>query len=162
MLTEKTTIERNALEITCTESLVPQEHLLRKIDAAVDFRKIYKIVGDLYCKDNGRPSVDPVVLFKIVLIEHLYGIRSLRQTVADMEVNVAYRWFIGYGLSKPIPHFATVSYNFCQRFDSQTVEKIFVWILDVINRAGYLSPEVVFVDSTHVKANANLKKQVKK
>lgn len=162
MLTEKTTIERNALEITCTESLVPQEHLLRKIDAAVDFRKIYKIVGDLYCKDNGRPSVDPVVLFKIVLIEHLYGIRSLRQTVADMEVNVAYRWFIGYGLSKPIPHFATVSYNFCQRFDSQTVEKIFVWILDEINRAGYLSPEVVFVDSTHVKANANLKKQVKK
>ena len=95
MLTEKPTIERNALEITCTESLVPQEHLLRKIDAAVDFRKIYKIVGDLYCKDNGRPSVDPVVLFKIVLIEHLYGIRSLRQTVADIEVNVAYRWFIG-------------------------------------------------------------------
>ena len=95
MLTEKTTIERNALEITCTESLVPQEHLLRKNDAAADFRKIYKIVGDLYCKDNGRPSVDPVVLFKIVLIEHLYGIRSLRQTVADMEVNVAYRWFIG-------------------------------------------------------------------
>ena len=52
--------------------------------------------------------------------------------------------------------FATVSYNFCQRFDSQTVEKIFVWILEEINRAGYLSPEVVFVDGTHVKANACL------
>ncbi|MEA5048246.1 MAG: IS5/IS1182 family transposase, partial [Eubacteriales bacterium] len=72
MLTEKKTIERDTLEIMCTEMLVPKEHLLRKIDAAIDFQRLYEIVGDLYCKDNGRPSVDPVVLFKIVLIQHLY------------------------------------------------------------------------------------------
>ncbi|MEA5049286.1 MAG: IS5/IS1182 family transposase, partial [Eubacteriales bacterium] len=72
MLTEKKAIERDTLEIMCTEMLVPKEHLLRKIDAAIDFQRLYEIVGDLYCKDNGRPSVDPVVLFKIVLIQHLY------------------------------------------------------------------------------------------
>jgi len=95
MLTEKKTIERDMLEIMCTEMLVPKKHLLRKIDEAVDFERLYEIVGDLYCKDNGRPSIDPIVLFKIVLIQHLYGIRSLRQTVADIEMNVAYRWFLG-------------------------------------------------------------------
>lgn len=94
------------VEMMCTELLVPQEHLLRKIDAAVDFNRIYEIVGELYCKDNGRPSIDPVVLFKIVLIQHLHGIRSLRQTVADVEMNIAYRWFLGYRVSKPVSHFA--------------------------------------------------------
>lgn len=68
---------RGIFEIVDTESLVPTEHLLRKIDAVVDFNKIYDMVEPLYCADNGRPSVDPVVLFKMVLIGHLYGLASL-------------------------------------------------------------------------------------
>lgn len=60
-----------------------------------DFGRIYELVEDLYCEDNGRPSCDPVVLFKLVLIQHLSGIRSLRQTIRDAEVKVAYRWFPG-------------------------------------------------------------------
>ena len=55
-----------------------------------DFGRIYELVEDLYCEDNGRPSCDPVVLFKLVLIQHLSGIRSLRQTIRDAEVKVAY------------------------------------------------------------------------
>lgn len=90
----------------CTDMMVPKDHLLRKIDRAVDFKRIYDIVGEMYCKDNGRPSVDPVVLFKMVLIQHLYGIRSLRQTASDIEMNIAYRWFLGYRISEQIPHFA--------------------------------------------------------
>ena len=57
--------ERNQLEFVSIEELVPEDHLLRKIDAAVDFNKIYEFVEDLYCPDNGRPSIDPVVLFKM-------------------------------------------------------------------------------------------------
>ena len=56
------------------EDLVPKDHLLRKIDVAVDFDKIYEMVEELYCEDNGRPSIDPVVLIKMVLIQHLYGL----------------------------------------------------------------------------------------
>ena len=59
------------------DMLVPEDHLLRKIDAAIDFTKIYEFVKDLYSEDTGRPSIDPVVLFKIVLIQHIYGIPSL-------------------------------------------------------------------------------------
>ena len=153
---------RQAIEMLCTDMLVPKGHLLRKIDAAVDFTHIYELVEDLYCEDNGRPGCDPVVLFKLVLIQHLFGIRSLRQTMRDAEVNVAYRWFLGYTMSQSLPHFATISYAFCHRFTAEVIEGVFRWILEEVARAGYLSPEVVFVDGTHIKANANLKKRVKK
>lgn len=69
---------RNQVEFVSLEQMVPQDHLLRQIDAAIDFNKVYEFVEDLCCKDNGRPSIDPVVLFKIVLIQYIYGIRSLR------------------------------------------------------------------------------------
>lgn len=154
--------QRQAIEMLCTDMLLPQEHLLRKIDAAVDFTHIYELVEDLYCEDNGRPSCDPVVLFKLVLIQHLFGIRSLWQIMRDAEVNVAYRWFLGYTMSQSLLHFATISCAFGHRFTAEVIEGVFRWILEEMARAGYLSPEVVFVDGTHIKANANLKKRVKK
>ena len=154
--------ERYQAEIICMDELVPSDHLLRKIDKVIDFSRIYEFVEDLYCPNNGRPSVDPVVLFKMVLIQHLYGISSLRRTAEEVRMNIAYRWFLGYQLNQQTPHFSTVSYNFKHRYTSETIEKIFVWILDEINNAGYLSPEAVFIDGTHIKANANIKKTVKK
>ena len=153
--------ERNQLEFVSIESLMPKDHILRKIDSAIDFTRIYDFVEDLYCADNGRPSIDPVVLFKMVLIQHLFGIPSLRKTAEEVRANVYYRWFLGYLLNEPTPHFSTISYNFKHRFTSETIERIFYWILDEINSAGYLSPEAVFVDGTHIKANANIKKVVK-
>ena len=161
MLEEKRTgNNRNDGEIVSLNELVPKFHLLRKIDRAIDWTKIYPIVESKYSK-IGRPSVDPVVLVKMVMLQHLYGIRSLRQTVAEIEVNVAYRWFIGYGLTERIPHFSTVSYNFLHRFDSDMFEQIFTLVLNEGIDSGYVKPEVIFVDSTHIKANANRKKQMK-
>ena len=86
---------RDVMAMVWLEDPVPKDHLLRKIDAAVDFNKIYAMVEDLYSEDNGRPSIDPVVLVKMVLIQHLYGLPSLRRTAAEVEVNMAYRWFLG-------------------------------------------------------------------
>ena len=71
------------------EQMVSRDHLLRQIDAAIDFNKVYEFVEDLYCKDNGLPSIDPVVLFKIVLIQHIYGIRSLRRALEEIRMNMA-------------------------------------------------------------------------
>ena len=152
---------RGIMQMVWLDDLVPKEHLLRKIDAAVDFDKIYEMVEELYCEDNGRPSIDPVVLVKMVLIQHLYGLPSLRRTAAEVEVNVAYRWFLGYSLQDETPHFSTLSYNFKHRFTSETVDKIFAWILNEIAEAGYLSPSAVFIDGTHIKANANNKKKLR-
>ena len=153
---------REAVEIISLEMLVPSEHLLRKIDAAVDFTQIYEFVNELYCKDNGRPSVDPVVLFKIVMIQHIYGIPSLRRTLEEVNMNIAYRWFIGYPLNEEIPHFSTVSYNFRHRFTGNTVEQVFRWILSRAAEEGFLDTNAIFIDGTHIKANANMKKNAKK
>ena len=86
------------------EDLVPQDHLLRQISNAVDFSKIYEFVEELYCDDNGRPSIDPVVLFKMVLIQHLYGLPSLRRTADEVYLNNSYRCFLCYGLTDETPH----------------------------------------------------------
>ena len=153
---------RSNYELVCIETMVPKGHLLRKIQRAVDFRRIYDFVEDLYCPNNGRPSVDPVVLFKMVLLQHLYGISSLRRTAEEVSLNMAFRWFIGYSFTDKTPHFSTISYNFKHRFTEEVVEQVFCWILDEIAKAGYLSLESVFLDGTHIKANANIKKTIKK
>ncbi len=150
------------VEIVDTESLVPKNHLLRKIDASVDWEHLYRVVEELYCEDNGRQSVDPVVLFKMVLIQHLYGLSSLRRTAEEVQANVVYRWFLGYTLNEETPHFSTISYNFRHRFTEETIGKIFAWILEEASEAGCLSPEAVFIDGTHIKASANIHNKIKK
>ena len=140
--------ERNTLEMVSVEGLVPQDHLLRKIDSAVDFTHIYDFVEDLYCADNGRPSVDPVVLFKMVLIQHLYGKPSLRQTYQRIQDTLSYRWFLGYGLPEKIPHFATVSYAFCQRFPEELTQEIFEHTLFCVtlSRSAFLRLQALVSD----------------
>lgn len=107
------------------------------------------------------PSVDPVVLFKMVLIQHLYGVPSLRRTADEISTNICCRWFLGYTLQEETSHFSTVSYNFRHRFTAETVDQVFAWILEEVAEAGYLSSKAVFIDGTHIKTNANTKKRVK-
>lgn len=130
---------RQTMEIVNLEWLVPKNHLLRKIDAAADFKKIYACTEDLYGLDNGRPGADPVVLLKRLLIQPVSGIRSLRQTAAEVEANAADRWFIGCGLNKSTPHFSTLSHNFLHRFTKTTADPIFEWILNETDNAGFLT-----------------------
>ena len=65
-------------------------------------------------------------------------------------LKIAYRWLLGYGLIDETPHFSTISYNFRHRFNANTIDKIFAWILGEADRVGYLKPEAVFVDETHI------------
>ena len=101
---ERGKMDRDLVEFVVIDQLVPKEHLLRKIDTAVDFTRLYEMVEPLYCEDNGRPSIDPVVLFKMVLIQHLYGLPSLRRTAEEVSANNCYRWFLGYPLQEETPH----------------------------------------------------------
>lgn len=162
MLTLQQNNNRTDVKIYCIDDLVPKKHILRKIDRVIDFNFIYPLVEPLYCTDNGRPSIDPVVLFKIVLIQYLFGIRSMRQTIRDIEVNIAYRWFLGYSLDDRIPHFTTFGKNYERRFKNTDIfENIFQHILAEAIKKGFVDPKAVFVDSTHVKASANKKKFTK-
>ncbi len=82
---------RSEAIIVDLEALLPQEHLLRKIEKVMDYEWLYERLEAYYCHDNGRPGTDPVVLIKMVLIQHLFGIPSLRQTHRDIQVNVSGR-----------------------------------------------------------------------
>jgi len=153
--------KRGQVQIVSIESLVPDNHLLRKVDRVLDFKFIYDLVEDKYSKDNGRPSIDPVVLVKMVFIQHLFGIRSLRQTSKEVEVNVAYRWFLGFDFTDKTPHFSTLSYNYLHRFTPETFELIFAQILEQALIRGFVKPQTIFIDATHIKANANKNKRHK-
>jgi transposase len=117
--------ERNKVVIVDLDRLVPKDHLLRKIEKVMDYDWLYERPDPYYCHDNGRPGTDPVPLIKMVLIQHLFGIPSLRQTYKQMQDPLSYRWFLGYSLMDNIPHFATVSYAFCKRFPEELSEEIF-------------------------------------
>jgi len=129
-----------------------------RIFAFVNKSVIVPYLSPYYCADNGRPGADPVVLIKMVLLEHLYGIVSLRQTHREIQVNIAYRWFLGYSLLDEIPHFATVSYAFCKRFPPEVSEEIFAHILNKTLNHRMVDPSMIFIDGTHMKASANKKK----
>ncbi|SHF18557.1 Transposase [Desulforamulus putei DSM 12395] len=163
MLKKKNRAITNQVEFVSISDLVPKDHLLRAVEESIDFDFIYDEVKDLYSENIGRPSIDPVVLIKLLMLQALYGIRSMRQTIKEVEVNVAYRWFLGYGLQEQIPHFSTFGKNYERRFkESDLFEKIFVHILMEAIKYGFIKSDAVFIDATHVKASANKNKYVKK
>lgn len=155
-MTQNADKKRDQIQMFCMEDLIPEDHLLRLIDKAIDWNFIYNLVEDKYCHDNGRPSMDPVMLIKIPFIQYLYGIRSMRQTIKEIEVNVAYRWFLGLDMLDKVPHFSTFGKNYSRRFkDTDFFEQIFSHILEECYKFRLVDPTEVFVDATHVKARAN-------
>ena len=153
---------RKEAVVTDLEALVPKDHLLRKVEKVMDYEWLYEKLDPYYCHDNGRPSIDPIVLIKMALIQHLFGIPSLRQTYREIIVNLAYRWFLGYGLLEEIPHFSTVSYAFCHRFPEDLTIEIFEHILNKALNNRMVDPRTVFIDGTHIKASANKKNRLPK
>ena len=151
--------EKLPYEFINIEEMVPQDHLLRKIDRYIDFSFINKAAKDLYCEDNGRPAIEPIVLFKMLFLKALYGIRSEKELVRQIQVNVAYRWFLGFSLRDKIPDDSTLSQNRRRRFNGTTIyQEIFDQIVQQAIDVGLVSGKILYSDSTHLKANANKKK----
>lgn len=142
-------------EFVYIEDLVPPDHLLRKVEKHIKFSFIYDKVKDLY-SDKGRPCLDPVVLFKMMLIGYLFGIRSERQLEQEIRVNVAYRWFLGLGLTDVVPDHSTISQNRRRRYnDSDVFPEVFDEIVRQAINSGLVGGQYLFTDSTHLKASAN-------
>ena len=163
MLTKEADKKREQIMMFCMDDLVPQDHLLRIIDKAINWNFIYYLVEDKYSSDTERPSMDPVMLIKIPFIQYLYGIKSMRQTMKEIEMNVAYRWFLGLEMMEKVSHFSTFGKNYTRRFkDTDLFEQIFSHILEQCYKFKLVNPSEVFVDATHVKARANSRKMQKR
>ena len=168
----RTNQKAHEMSLIILETFVPENHLLRKVDQAIDFRFIYELVEPLY-STIGRPSIDPIVLFKLLFINHLYGYNSMRRTIEETKVNLAYRWFIGYSVEDGIPHFSDFSKNYTRKF-SQSIDvvhpitgvyetktvfaAVFDRILSQAYHKGFINAAHIYMDSTHIKANANKRK----
>lgn len=163
MMSKEVDKNREQIQFFAMDDLVPADHMLRLIDKAVDWSFIYDLVEEKYSKTIGRPSMDPVTLIKLPLIQYLYGIPSMRKTIKEIEVNVAYRWFLGLELRDSVPHFSTFGKNYTRRFkDTDLFEQIFARILEECFKFHLIDTSIVFVDATHIKACANSKKGRKK
>ena len=109
--------------------LIPRDHLLRKINQMVSFDFIYDLVAPYY-PANGRPSVDPVSMFKMLLVGYLYGIKSERRLVQEIQLNIAYRWFCGFELGEKIPDHSTFSKTRVRKWnESSLFQQIFLEIV---------------------------------
>lgn len=136
------------------ENLMPQEHFLRDLDRLVDFDFIYDRVADLY-SNTGRPSIDPVVLIKMLLIGYIYGIDSERKLEQEITVNIAYRWFLGIDLDERVPDHSTISQLRRRKFDGTTLFRdIFDEIVRKCIEKGLIDGKLLLTDSTHIRANA--------
>ena len=155
MLSDQKVIQAE-LEMVTLDSLVPADHLLRTVDQHINFDFITKKTKHLYCNNNGRPAIDPVQLFKALFIGYLFGIRSERQLVKEIEVNVAYRWFLGLRLTDKVVNASTFSQNRRRRFTGSDIyQEICDQIVEQAIKSGLVSGKVLYTDSTHLKANAN-------
>ena len=153
------TKRQGKMEFVYINNLVPEDHLLRKIDKYIDFSFINELCRPYYCKDNGRPAVEPEIMFKMLFVGYLYGIRSERRLVEEVKVNMAYRWFLGYSLEDKIPDASVIWQNRRRRFKETDIpQQIFDEIVRQAIKAHLVDGKILFSDSTHLKANANKNK----
>ena len=147
--------KQQEFEFVMMEELMPKDHFLRDLDRLVSFDFIYDKLEHLYSK-TGRPSVDPVVIIKMLLIGYLYGINSERRLEQEIKVNIAYRWFLGLKLNEAVPDHSTLSQLRRRKFKGTNIfEEIFDEIVHKCIEVGLVKGTTLCTDSTHVRANAN-------
>lgn len=105
------------------DRLVPLDHPVRRIKDVLDLRFLYRETREFYSIE-GKPSIDPIVLFKLYLLGYLFGIPSERRLFREVQVNLAYRWYLGYDLDEPIPDHSIMSKS-RQRFSEEVFERLF-------------------------------------
>ena len=136
------------------EDQVPENHLLRLIDKHISFEFVRRQLKDSY-SETGRPSIDPELLLRILLIGYLYGITSERKLVEELRMHLAWRWFTGLGFDQEIPHHSTFSKNRHGRFqESKLFEQMFEQIVRRCVEVGLVQGAHLSVDGSFIEANA--------
>src|SRR5438045_5659840 len=142
------------------EDQVPETHLLRLIDKHISFEFVRRQLKDSY-SETGRPSIDPELLLRILLIGYLYGITSERKLVEELRMHLAWRWFTGLGFDQEIPHHSTFSKNRHGRFqESKLLEELFEQIVRQCVEVGLVQGEHLSVDGSFVEANASKESRI--
>ena len=133
-------------------TLIPKDHPLYRLNRVLDLSFVHDVVRDRYCQDNGRPSIDPEVVIRLFLIQAMAGIVHVRELMREVQVNLAYRWFIGYRLDERLPDHSTLS-KALDRFGDELFNEVFEQSIAQCKQSGLIEGRVLHVDATTIRAD---------
>ncbi len=134
------------------EEYIPDDHPIRRLNRVLDLSYIHEAVRGYYCQDNGRPSVDPEVIIRLFLLQAIEGIGHVRELMRQVQVNLAYRWFIGYELDEKLPDHSTLS-RALDRFGDEIFNELFERSIAQCKAKGLIEGRVLHVDATTIRAD---------
>jgi len=142
------------------DKVVPPDHLVRQIDAVLDLSWIYKDLAPYY-SHTGRPSIDPVLMMRMLIVGYVFAIRSERQLCSEVQVNLAYRWFCRLGIEDKIPDHSVFCRARNERFrESDALRRVFEGVVGTCIAAGLVGGEAFSIDASLIKADVDKKKRV--
>jgi transposase len=140
----------------CLEDHVPEDHLLRRIAKILDLSEVRRKLAPYY-SGIGRPSLDPELMIRMLLVGYLYGIRSERRLVEEVHLNLAYRWFCGLGLTGEVPERSSFSKTRHGRFrESDAFRLVFESVVQTCLCAGLIGGKTFATDATVIEADARV------
>jgi transposase len=152
MQTKRNKLGFEMMLLPSMESFIPKDHYLRRLDNVLDLSFIHDIVSDNYCQTNGRPSIDPEVIIRLFLIQAMDGLVHVRDLMRQVQVNLAYRWFIGYRLDEKLPDHSTLS-KALDRFGDEVFNELFERSITQCQKSGLIEGKVLHVDATTIRAD---------
>jgi transposase len=141
------------------EKLVPQNHILRKIDKVFDLSFVRQLTQSFYCNSNGRPSVDPELFFRMILVGYIFGIEHDRKLCEEITCNLAYRWYCKLNLEDSVPDHSSLS-RIRDRYGEKTFEVFFDKVVEICREKGLVKGKRIITDSTLIEADASLDSMV--
>jgi transposase len=139
------------------EEFIPSDHRLRRLSRVLDLSFVHEVVRDYYCQNNGRPSIDPEVMIRLFLLQAIEGIGRVRELMRQVQVNMAYRWFIGYELDERLPDHSTLSRTL-DRLGEAVFDQLFKRSIGQCLKSGLVSGKVLHVDATTIRADLDANK----
>src|SRR5436309_1776519 len=136
------------------EELVPQDHFYRHVERTLDLSFVRELVQETYA-GGGRPSIDPVVFFKLQLVMFFEGIRSERQLMRQVADRLSVLWYLGYDLGEPLPDHSSLT-HIRERYGVEVFQRFFEQIVEQCQQAGLVWGKELYIDATKVEANASL------
>src|SRR3954454_21407250 len=135
------------------EDLVPRDHFYRHLEAKLDLSFVRCWAREL-CAERGRPSIDPVIFFKLQLVMFFEGIRSERKLIETASLNLAHRWYLGYALDEDLPDHSSLT-RIRQRMGVEVFQRFFEQVVDLCQEAGLVWGRELYFDATRVMADAD-------
>jgi len=140
--------------------LVPDDHVLKRVDRVLDLSWLRDELADCYCSDNGRPSIDPEAALRLMLAGFFAGIVHDRKLMREAQVNLAMRWFAGYRLHEQLPDHSSLT-RIRQRWGEERFKRIFQRTVAACRKAGLVDGETVHIDATLIRADVSWESLVK-